>query len=281
MKAPITYYGGKSGMADLIVSHMPPHRVYIEPFFGSGAVFFAKPKATHEILNDRDNAIVAFFRVLRDRPAELERACRLTPYSRHEWATTDLDEPGIDDLELARRFFIRVTGSFAKSAGSQSGWSVTTARSQSVTGSMHGRIDRFAGCATRLSDAVIESCDAADLVRRLATPGTVIYADPPYLDVTRGTASNDYRCDMGDAEAHEDLADALCSTEATVLLSGYPSPLYDRLYDGWDRLEVRTHAHGSNALTSSRGARTEVLWSNRPLSQQGTLELVDACQDPR
>lgn len=45
-RAPFTYYGGKAGMAALIVSHMPAHRVYIEPFFGSGAVLFAKPPAS-------------------------------------------------------------------------------------------------------------------------------------------------------------------------------------------------------------------------------------------
>ena len=60
MRAPFAYYGGKMGMAKLIVSLMPEHRVYIEPFFGSGAVFFAKPPVMHEIVNDLDDAVVAF-----------------------------------------------------------------------------------------------------------------------------------------------------------------------------------------------------------------------------
>lgn len=271
MRAPFAYYGGKSGMAPTIADLFPPHRVYIEPFFGSGAVFFAKPPAVHEIVNDLDGAVVAFFRCLRDRRDELTEACALTPHARDEFDAAAMDED-LDDLELARRFWARVNQSFAKTAGRQTGWSVTTARTQSVPASVAGRIGRFAACADRLAATSIERCDAADLVRRLATPDTVIYADPPYLADTRrsrraGTACADYRVDMGDPERHEDLAEALRATEATVFLSGYHSPLYDGLYGDWDRIEWQAHAHSSNALRVNRGARTEVLWSNRPIDR--------------
>lgn len=278
MKAPYAYYGGKSGMAALIVSMMPPHRVYIEPFFGSGAVYFQKPPAVHEIVNDLDGAVVAFFRCLRDQPEELTRVCALTPYARDEFHAADMDGEGLDDLELARRFWARVNQSFSKTAGRQTGWSITTARTQSPPASVFGRLGRFAVCAERLAGTSIEQCDAADLIRRLATPDTVVYADPPYLADTRhsrreGSSCGDYRVDMGDPDRHEDLADALLATEATVFLSGYHSPLYDRLYGDWDRIEWQTHAHGSNALRVGRGARTEVVWSNRTLARQ--LDLLE------
>jgi hypothetical protein len=54
----------KARLAPSIVSLLPSHRVYVEPFFGSGAVLFAKRPATHEIVNDLDDALVCFFRVL-------------------------------------------------------------------------------------------------------------------------------------------------------------------------------------------------------------------------
>lgn len=94
MRAPFAYYGGKQGMADLIVSLLPPHRVYMEPFAGSLAVLFAKKPSVHEIVNDLDDAVVTFFRMLRDRPADLERACRLTPYARTEYRNADLERLG-------------------------------------------------------------------------------------------------------------------------------------------------------------------------------------------
>src|SRR5207245_2930694 len=84
VKAPITYYGGKSGMASWIASLLPPHRTYMEPFFGSGAVLFCKRPAVHEIVNDLDGNVVTFFRRLRERPVEVEVVCRVPPYAREE-----------------------------------------------------------------------------------------------------------------------------------------------------------------------------------------------------
>jgi hypothetical protein len=113
MRPPFAYYGGKQGMAELIVSLLPAHRVYIEPFFGSGAVFFAKPPAVIEIINDVDRGVITFFRVLRERPAELERVCALTPHARAEYEAAELGED-LDDLEVARRFWVKVNQSFRR-----------------------------------------------------------------------------------------------------------------------------------------------------------------------
>lgn len=271
MRPPFAYYGGKTGAAPRIVDLFPPHRVYIEPYLGSGAALFAKPPVQHEIVNDIDDGVVAFFTALRDTPEDLERVCRLTPYARTEFTAAAETGHDLPQLERARRFWARVNQSFAKTAGTQTGWSVTTARTQSTPRSVQGRIDRFHALADRLHSVVIEHCDAVDLLARLATPDTVTYVDPPYVAETRrsrraGTACADYRHDMGDTAAHERLAEELHRTPATVFLSGYPSALYDHLYDGWDRIEWTTHAHSSNAVTTSRDPRVEVLWSNRPIT---------------
>jgi len=110
MRPPFVYYGGKVGLASRIVDLMPPHRVYIEPFAGSLAVLFAKQPCVHEIVNDLDGAIVNFWRVLRDQPEQLERACALSPYSRAEWEAcgVGLDDETLDRVERARRFWVRV-----------------------------------------------------------------------------------------------------------------------------------------------------------------------------
>lgn len=272
MRPPFTYYGGKIGMAGKIVALMPEHRVYIEPFFGSGAVFFAKQRARHEIVNDVDGAVVNFFRVLRSDRERLTEACALTPYARDEWSAADLDEAGLDDLERARRFFVRINQSFAQTAGPTTGWKVTTARTQAMPDTVRGKIARFADVAERLLDATIESCDAADLVDRLATNDTLIYADPPYLASARrsgrGTRASDYRVDMADPESHVRLAEVLRSTAADVILSGYPSPLYDDLYDGWWHQDLEVTVHSSNGRTDSRAGRIERIWCNyTPITQ--------------
>lgn len=268
MKPPFAYYGGKVGMARRLVNLLPPHRVYIEPFFGSGAVLFAKPRSRFEIVNDLDRNIVTFFRVLREMPDALAEVCALTPHARDEFEGADLTGE-MEDLERARRFWVRVNQSFAKTPGRRTGWSITTARTQSVPGSIIGRIGRFHAVADRLMRCSIEHCDAAELVDRLATADTAIYVDPPYLASTRNDRRQeaaDYLHDMGDEAGHRRLAEVLHATPAAVLLSGYPSPLYDDLYDGWTRLDVPVMVHSSNAVTAKRSERTEVIWSNRPIA---------------
>lgn len=275
MRPPFAYYGGKVGLADRIVALMPEHRVYIEPFFGSGAVLFAKPPSPIEIGNDIDLNVWTFFEVLRTRPEELEAACRLTPYHRHEFAIADLDED-LDDLERARRFWVRVNQSFGKTAGRQTGFSVTVARTQSTAASTWSRIGRFAAAVKRMQRVTWERCDAADLIGRMATAAdTVVYLDPPYLAETRRGRYRqrlaDYLHDMGDPESHIRLAEAARATPACVILSGYPSPLYDELYGDWWRLDIPVRVYSSNAGTE-RGERVEVLWSNRDLSESGRLD---------
>jgi DNA adenine methylase len=265
MNPAFAYYGGKVGMSRQIVAMLPPHRVYIEPFAGSLAVLFAKPPAQHEIVNDLDRAIVTFYRVLREQPLELARVCRLTPHARSEFDAADCDAAGLSDLEVARRWFCRVGQSFAKTGNTRTGWSVTTARTQSVPATILGRIKRFEALAARLQHVSIECCDAADLISRLATPDAVVYLDPPYVGSSRMSATKrsgiDYRCELDDV-GHRRLAEAARATSARVLVSGYPSQLYDELFGDWCKVDVNVTAYSSNRSKASRSLRTERLWAN-------------------
>ena len=60
-KTPLTYYGGKQRIASWIVDHIPEHRIYCEPFFGGGAVFFAKEPSYLEVINDLNDNLINFY----------------------------------------------------------------------------------------------------------------------------------------------------------------------------------------------------------------------------
>lgn len=81
MRPPIAYYGGKQRVAQAISSMLPAHSHYVEPFAASLAVLLAKPASRLETVNDLDGDLMTFWRVLRDQPQELTRACALTPHS--------------------------------------------------------------------------------------------------------------------------------------------------------------------------------------------------------
>lgn len=74
LRAPFPYAGGKSKVAHLVWAALGKPRVYVEPFFGSGAVLLSRPSAPEiETVNDVDGLLVHFWRALRTAPAEVAR----------------------------------------------------------------------------------------------------------------------------------------------------------------------------------------------------------------
>ncbi len=153
---PIRYSGGKSTLAQWIVSFMPKHTVYVEPFAGGGSVFFSKPPSELEVINDLNGDIVNFFRVLRERGDELIEVIKNTPYSREEWrAAHNLDIA--DPLERARRLFILSWQSYGSyGGGKKNGWRTTKSVGFSTPVENWGNLRRLELARDRLKMACNE-----------------------------------------------------------------------------------------------------------------------------
>lgn len=267
MKPPLTYYGGKTTLADRIAAMLPPHEHYVEPFAGSLAVLLAKRPSRMETVNDLDSDLMAFWKALRDRPSDLERVCALTPHSRAEHDAAYGDLEALDDLERARRVWVRLTQGRAGTLR-KTGWRYyvnPSGSSASMPDYLHGYVDRMAAAAQRLSAVSLECRPAVEVIAAYGEqPKALLYVDPPYLGSTR---ARNYRHEMGGEGEHRELAEALNAARAAVVLSGYASPLYDELYADWYRCEISTMTGQANDWQ----ARTEVLWCNRPFA--GDLDL--------
>ena len=95
MKNVLKYPGSKTRIAKWITEFIPEHDVYLEPFFGGGAIFFNKKPARIETINDLSEEVYNYFKVLREKPDELIHLLSLTPYGRKEYDTcfeTSADE---------------------------------------------------------------------------------------------------------------------------------------------------------------------------------------------
>jgi DNA adenine methylase len=276
-----SYYGGKSRLAPWIVSLMPQHRVYLEPFAGSAAVLLAKPRSAHEILNDVDGDVVRFHRVLRDQPDELEAACALTPYARDEFELCHPDgrTEDLGDVELARRWWARSAMSFASTGTAATGFSTSIIRGANNARSMANRVGRFAEVTARLQGVVIEHRNALEVLERYASPDAVAYLDPPYAAEARTSfrdgrrPGGDYAHEFHTEDDHRALAAAAHAFPGTVLISGYPSDLYDQeLYADWCRLDRQIVRRASNGRSGVNPKVTEVVWTNRPVPDRLELE---------
>lgn len=81
MKTPITYWGGKQQLIGKILPLIPPHKQYDEPFFGGGAIFFAKEPAEIEFINDINGEMVNFYKTLKRKFTELKDEVDCTLHS--------------------------------------------------------------------------------------------------------------------------------------------------------------------------------------------------------
>lgn len=270
MKPPFTYFGGKTSIAPRIAALLPPHEHYVEPFAGSLAVLLAKKPSPMETVNDLDGDLMNFWRVLRDREAEFVRACALTPHSRAEAQQAQRnDREGLDDVERARRLWVRLTQCRGGHTQRRTGWRYyqdPRHSHSSMPDYLDAYVSRIAAAAARLRNVSLECLPAAEIIQRYGRhPECLIYADPPYPASVR-TWTNDvaYGHEMYAEAEHRELAGALKAARAAVVLSGYDSPLYAGLYAGWQRHEIPVFT--GNATAGQR-RRIEVLWSNRPFPQ--------------
>ncbi|MCX5598380.1 DNA adenine methylase [Streptomyces phaeochromogenes] len=270
MKPPVPYFGSKARIAPWIASLLPDHEHYVEPYCGGLSVLLAKTPSKLETANDLDGQLVTFWRILRDQPDDLARACTLTPHSRAEH--TQAYEPADSDLETARRVWVRLTQG-RSGRMDRTGWRHCIADiGTNMPAYLDGYRTRLHPVAERLMSVQLECRPALEVIAAFgARPGVLLYLDPPYLGSTRSRTASGYRHELRGEAGHRELAGALADCKAAVVLSGYHSPLYDGLYEGWHRYE-RPASAGNAAV--DRG-RVEVLWANRPLGADGLGLVAD------
>lgn len=255
-RAIVKYPGAKWRIAPWIISNMAPHKSYLEPYFGSGAVFFLKEPSRIETINDLDGDVVNLFRIVRERPSELARAVTFTPYSRQEYNAAF--EPADDPIEKARRFLLKTWQGHGFRTYCRSGWKNDVAgRECSYAVRYWNELPEWMmRTASRLKDAQIEQMPAVELIRRFNRTDVLIYCDPPYVLSTRGL-KRQYTHEMSDQD-HVGLLETLLQHEGPVMLSGYDNGLYNRLLPGWTKLQKDTIAEKGKH-------RTETLWLNYDL----------------
>jgi DNA adenine methylase len=293
LRSPLTWFGGKGHLARHIVPLLPPHECYVEPFFGGGSLFFAKPRARLETVSDLDGSVVRFYRVLRD-PAAFERFrafCELTPYAREEYEECRDTWGDVDDAsDPARRawaWFVGVRQAFggatggaerhgwkysvaaphgtgaAASAQGTWGYSATNAEGTRVASSAQrylSAVERLLEVHRRLQGVQIERGDWRRVLAAYGHAGVLVYADPPYVWETRA-GDKRYAHEMT-TEAHHALTAALLASPAMVVLSGYRhAAVHQSLEEaGWERTDIDVPISAARHREGLR--RVESLWRN-------------------
>ena len=278
LNSPFKWVGGKSRLRKYIIELLPAHSCYLEPFAGAAWVLFGKPPSDVEILNDIDQDLVGFFRVVKEKPEELIASFEWELASRAEFERqATLNPASLTDVQRAHRFYYLIMAGW--------GGELHYPRFQtSVSDGGHG--NRLIGALTtlrerlqpvhdRLRTVIIENLDWQACLARYDRPGVVMYVDPPYP----GNKCN-YAHNIRDWETHRLLAERLKKAKCHWILSSYDIPEMRELFAEHFIMAVQS-ASGMSAEKNgdSRVVNREVLITNfAPPKQLVTRSLVPAMQ---
>jgi DNA adenine methylase len=174
-KPVIRWPGGKTRLLKHILPLIPAHRTYVEPFFGGGAVFFAKEPAPVEVINDINGDLVAFMRNAKSHLDTLLLELDLVLNSRQEFEDYKR-QPGLTEIQRVARWFLVNRLSF-----SGMGRNFAVARTQPHD-SRAAQMAAIRALSARLDRTTVEHRSWEKILQAQDSAETFFFMDPPYLD---------------------------------------------------------------------------------------------------
>jgi DNA adenine methylase len=223
MKPPLTYFGGKQQLARHITPLIPKHQLYCEPFFGGGAIFFAKEPSEMEVINDTNGDLINFYSVVKNDFADLQREVKRTLHSRqlHQTAKIVLGYPQLFN-DIKRAWAIWVVANEGYASRLDSPWGYDRKRNTTAKGVRNKRDNFTKEYAARLERVEIENRDALQVIESRDSKDSLFYCDPPYFNASRG------HYDGYTEQDFENLLQLLSRIKGKFLLSSYPSKLLQK-----------------------------------------------------
>ena len=182
--------GSKTKIAKLITNLIkkvsPDHKIYVEPFVGSGAVYFAIEKRPNikEVLNDKDKDLINAYKLVKRSSLPEEDGERnalfkqLNRYNRsNESLTKFYKSKGGSNIEKLGKAIVKYCGTFSSKG---SGPAYSSKHSNFVNKLRN--LDRY---KERMKDTIFHSMDWKAVVNKYDSPSTLFYLDPPYEDSQR------------------------------------------------------------------------------------------------
>lgn len=240
ISSPIKWVGGKSRFRNQIISIIPPHSCYVELFAGASWILFGKPPSDVEVLNDIDQELINFFRVVKHNPKKFITSFDLELVSRAEFTRlVKLNPQTLNDIERAHRFYYIIMAGW--------GGELNYPRfSTSITDGGHGNRligalkylrERIDPIHTRLKTVLIENLTWETCFERYDREQTFMYVDPPYPDNKCNYAHN-----MRSWEEHKELANRLKASTCKWALSSYDNEEVRKLYKGFNIIPLQAYS---------------------------------------
>jgi DNA adenine methylase len=244
--------GNKQQLAPKLIPLFPKHEIYIEPFFGTGSIFFTKPRAKYNFLNDIDHDVYNLFRQLLDHKEELIYQINITPITERqfkEWGKGKREET--DLINAVRFLFISNFGLYGKTS---------TLRLCAVSPKdvILSEIERTFNA---LRTAYFFNCDFRKVFGKVDYKSnkekTFCYCDPPYLET-----DDNYSHSFTEQDSF-DLFETLQAAEIRWAMSEFDHPF---ILKQAEERNLNIHYLGERKNLMNR--RVEVVITNYTVPQQ-------------
>lgn len=261
VNSPFKWVGGKSRLRKPIIDLLPEHTCYVEPFAGAAWVLFGKPPSQVEILNDIDQELITFFRVVKEYPEKLISSFEWELASRAEFERlAGLNPQELSDIERAHRFYYLIMAGWGGELNyPRFATSITDGgHGNRLIGALKTLRERITPIYERLRTVIIENLGWQECVERYDRAQVVMYIDPPYPENGCNYAHN-----MRSWEEHHGLAERLTKTACKWILSSYDIPQVRELFKDFYVVSVQS-ASGMRIKKDdhSRVLNREVLITN-------------------
>jgi DNA adenine methylase len=265
IRPPVKYHGGKYRIRKWILDQIPDHRIYVEPFGGTGAILLNKQPSEIEVYGDSEYSIWNLMSMLRDFPKHFMQEIKKVKYDKQKYLEMREIYQSDEFTNLSRMKQAIITYSVKRmSRGGLCGtfcWSKRMYAGGTVPAEIHSwntMLEVLPKIGHRLKNVQIIHDDWKGVMNYFNRKNSVAYLDPPYPKSTR-VFKTAYRKEMT-IEQHRELGRYLRTTKSKVLLSSYPSELYDELFQGWRCEKKQAANHSSHEKIKEK--KTECLWMN-------------------
>lgn len=238
------YPGGKSSILDLLYSFFPNHSIYLEPFVGSGSVFFNKPKVKYEIINDLNKDIAnlmyvlshpEMFQYFTERVTKLITSRAIFDYFVSEIFSKDFEFPDVERavkyyyiMNLKHKSSIKTFGTYRVSKIKFGKNNLRTFLNESFIKFIH----------ERLEDTIIECLDINKFLQKYLDKNddAFMYLDPPYYVPEYDSSKMVYALDFK-LENHIEMLEIITKHENDIkmLISNYENEVYNKYLKNWNK----------------------------------------------
>lgn len=255
----LKWAGGKRWLIERHLSLIPQFSGrYIEPFLGSGAVFFSlRPKKA--ILADLNADLIRTYSSIKSDPAEVERLLKLYHEKHTETYYYDVREKRFSDDHAHAAHFIylnRTCWNGLYRVNKLGVFNVPIGTKTSVVLAT----DDFAGIAAGLKSATLKVSDFEKTID-LAEAGDLVFADPPYTVKHNNNGFVKYNQKIFSWEDQLRLSQALIRAKkrgAKVLCTNADHNSLRELYRSDFSLKVISRASVISGKAEHRGPTTEI-----------------------